>query len=162
MFHGSTLGREQTQPNVVSLSVSRSEPYTQIVLICLRLQTALPFPFVWQCIMGGQRPSALCQTQVNSASVPLSMSALLFEDFIIPKEGLFSPGGTFFCFCGVCEGSCSCRRGFQHHGQSCQELHSLPPPSRLASLCVDRQRVAPLQQLPSSSCWGLSRMLMDT
>lgn len=98
LFHGSTHGREQTQPTVVSLSVSHSEPYTQIVLICLWLQTALPFPFERQCIMGGQRPSALCQTQVNSASVPLSMSALLFEDFIIPKEDLFALGGTFFCF----------------------------------------------------------------
>lgn len=45
---------------------------------------------------------------------------------------------------------CSCSRGFQHHGQSCQELHSplLPSPHltlrRQAASCV--ATAAPLQQ----------------
>lgn len=131
------------------------------------------FHLAQRCIMGGQSPSALCQARVEFGERPRYRGALLlFEGFITPREGLFAPGGALLLFCGVvCAGSCGCscsgRISAPRTELTGAPLHFSPSPTpRLAStrlaFCADRQRVVPLQQLPSSSCWGLSRMLMDT
>lgn len=86
-------------------------------------------------IMGGHRPSALCQTQASCRY----RWALFYLMTLSYQKRVCLHREALFLFGGVCSGSGNCSDGFQHHGQSCQALHSSPPPPSSPRLALRRQ-----------------------